>query len=30
MSVDGANSVGRDEAEVEVRAFFERAKTEGH
>jgi inorganic pyrophosphatase len=29
-SVEGANWVGRDDAEAEVRASFERAKTEGH
>lgn len=29
-SVEGANWVGRDEAEAEVRASFERAKTSGH
>ena len=29
-SVEGANWVGRDEAEAEVRASFERAKTDGH
>jgi inorganic pyrophosphatase len=29
-SVEGANWVGRDDAEKEVQASFERAKTEGH
>jgi inorganic pyrophosphatase len=29
-SVEGANWVGRDEAEKEVTASFERAATEGH
>jgi inorganic pyrophosphatase len=29
-SVEGANWVGRDEAEKEVRASFERFETEGH
>jgi inorganic pyrophosphatase len=29
-SVEGANWVGRDDAEAEVRASFERAKTDGH